>query len=86
MGLDDGVGEVGVRCGGRLGVRRLEVGPCGGVRREEVDKSSAYFTPSFRPIRKEECLVVRWGEGEDLVRAEACFAGSEGRVSGRGRR
>ena len=66
MGLGDGVGEVGVGCGGRPGVRRLEVGPCGGARREEVDKGSAYFTPSFRSIRKEKKLVVRWGEGRHV--------------------
>ena len=73
MGPGDRAEPVGVRCGGRLGVRRLEVRPCGGVGQEEVDKGSTYFTPSFRSIREEKDLIVRWGEGEDPVRVEACF-------------
>ena len=73
MGPGNRVGQVWDGCGGGLGVRRLEVGPCGRVRRVEVDKGSVYFTPGFRSIREEEDLISRWGKGEDPVRIEACF-------------
>ena len=64
MGLDDGVGEVGVGCGGRLGVRQLEVGPCGGVRREEVDEGSAYLLPVLDPSEKRSASLSDGGRGK----------------------
>ena len=60
-------------CGPGVGVGRVEVEPCSGVWRVEVDKGGAYFSPRFRSIGEEDDFVVRWGQGEDPIRVVVGF-------------
>ena len=68
VGPGNGVWQV-----GRLGVGREEVRPGSRAGQVEVDKGGTYFPHSFWPIREEEDLIVRWGEGKDPIGVEACF-------------
>ena len=48
-------------------------------------KAAPTLLPVLDPSGKRSASLSDGGKGEDLVRAEACFVGSEGRVSGQGK-